>query len=156
MRPATPIAVLLAIATVVSGCASSRRVETPELSRLHGFRAGDLVGLPTTGGESVVFSKDTPISLVLAGGKEVRQRFDRVEILDGVFYGSVEGTEAQVAVDIGEIAYARIWPPGEMDTPTFAVMVLTMWLLIGVAGLIVYLIWRWADDGDWDVIVVYG
>ncbi|MCZ6689126.1 MAG: hypothetical protein O7H41_05945 [Planctomycetota bacterium] len=147
---------ILIISILFAGCASPLRVTPAELIRLHGFQGEDAAALRSIGGKAFAFTKESDLVLVLVGGDEIRHRYSRVRIADGVFHGEIAGTGAQVAVALEDIDHARIWPHGEGETGEVAVMVVTMWILLGVAVLIGWAIYHAveASDSEIDIVII--
>lgn len=148
--------VLVAGSLSASGCATPLRVSKAELGRLHGFRGGDAVALRDVRGAAFPFTRDSHLTLALAGGEEITQRYGRIDLIDGVFYGAVEGTGAQVAVALSDVDHVRVSSTGKGEAGKVGLMVLTMWLLIGVLAFIGWAIYEHADldDADIDLIIV--
>ena len=150
----TALVSLLTVALLLSGCASPHRIDRGELARLHGFEGGDAVALKAIGGDAVAFTRESQLGIVLVGGEEITHRYSGVEVIEGVFYGTVDGTDAQVAVALDQIAYGQVWPKGTGEVGKVGVMVFTMWVLFAAIGLVAYVIYHWADSSDSDVEVI--
>ena len=148
------IALLLMITLIAAGCASPRLAHRSQLLRLDGFQPGDAVVIDSVDGSAVPFTRDTTLGLVLAGGQEIKNRYVRIDVIEGVFYGQVRETEAQVAVALESVDHVRLWPEGETDTGMFAIQVFTMWVVFGILGALGYLLIKEVDWDDVDVHVV--
>ena len=146
-HPAPILVGLLIVAIPVAGCVGPYKLDRVELLRLHGFEGGDAYALKAKDGTAVPFTQDTKLGLVLQGGEEIVHRYSRVEVIDGVFYGGVTNSQAQVAVDLRDVDYARVWSYPEGEGGTVAIMVFTMWIVFGVIGFLTYLL---IESIDWD------
>lgn len=98
------------------GCYVPRNVGTPELTRLNGY---DAVQSPTIlivddRGRTVEVTRRSKLWLTLPGRGDVGGRFSRIEVRDGVFYGTTV-TGEQISTALSEIrqaevtAYSRFW-----------------------------------------------
>lgn len=143
-----PMSLLLATALAVSGCISPARIHPDELIRLDGFEGDDAVALRSQDGRAVAFTRETQLGLVLRGGDEIANHYGRVEVIEGVFYGAIDGTGAQVAVALEDVEYARVWQEGSEERGTVGLMILTMWLMLGVVVGIGWAIYEYGDFDD--------
>ncbi len=149
------ISLVLVLAVLGTACASPVRVHPFELVKLNGYETGDEVVVRTVSGTPVTFRNGARLGILLLNGDEIAHPYDRIEIIDDVFYGVVSGTESQVAVSLLDMAGVRLWPSVEGEYPEIVMMIATVWLAIGLGVLAVWAIVRYVDWDDVHVVVTY-
>lgn len=149
------VCLVMVLALALTGCVTPVRVAPVELARLDGFQAGDEVVLPSVGRSTVVFRQDTKLGLYLRNGDELAHTYDKIEIIDDVFYGVVAGTDSQVAVSLQDVGLARVWPSSEGEYPEIVLMIATVWLAIGLAAFALWAVVRYVEVDDVHIVVYY-
>ena len=134
---------LLAVAVVLSGCATQHRVETHALVLLDDFEAGDERSLLTVEREWVEFDAATPLRLVRTGVPAIERTYVRIFVRDGKFTGTRSDGQV-VEVPLDEIAWAEVtthaFPLADEIGTLALILLLPVIVVLLVVGLVVGLL----------------